>query len=95
MALDFLECGWRWGKDRIGRKASAGADLEHLSALLWIASDSPSCGRPLRQKSKKRPSGRFFRFGLSSDTERFQRLLPASRNAGSGGTKPADLLQNV
>lgn len=51
--------------------------------------------RPLRQKSKKRPSGRFFRFGLSSDTERFQRLLPASRNVGSGGAKPADLLQNV
>ena len=51
--------------------------------------------RPLRQKSKKRPSGRFFRFDLSSDTERFQRLLPASRNAGGGGAQPADLLQNV
>jgi len=49
MALDFLECGWSWRKETIARKASADADFEHVSAPLWIASDSPSCGRPLRQ----------------------------------------------
>jgi hypothetical protein len=50
MALDSLECGWRWRKDKSARKANAGADFEHVNAPLWIALDSPSCGRPLRQR---------------------------------------------
>lgn len=48
MALDFSEFGWRLRNSGIARKANSSADFEHLYALLRIASDSSSCGRPLR-----------------------------------------------
>jgi hypothetical protein len=51
MALDFLEFFRRQRNGEIALKASNGADFEHLSVPIRIASDSRSCGRPLRQFS--------------------------------------------